>query len=551
MEDATRTPNNFIEEIVAQDLQQGKHASVLTRFPPEPNGYLHIGHAKAILVDFLTAEKFGGQCNLRFDDTNPVKEDTEYVDNIMEDIHWLGCDWGDRLFFASDYFDKLYGYAEQLIQKGLAYVCELTPEQMRAYRGTLTEPGKNSPWRDRPIEESLAEFRAMRDGKYKEGERTLRAKIDMASPNLNMRDPVIYRIMHTSHHRTGDAWCIYPMYDFQHPVSDAIEGITHSICTLEYEDHRPLYDWFLQALDWPNPPHQYEFARLNLAGTVMSKRYLKKLVDDQLVSGWDDPRMPTICGLRRRGYTPQAIRDFCATIGVAKSNSTVEMPVLEHCLRESLKTTTHRRMAVLDPIELVITNYPQGQSEEVEIANNAENPELGSRKVRFSSRVYIEREDFAIVPPPKYKRLSPDKEVRLMGAYIVKCTGYETDETGRVTRVLCEYDPQSASGQCARKVKGVLHWVDAQTAVDAQVRLYDVLIDDEAEGELEDRLNKHSLQVLEHAKVEAALGDVEPGESFQFIRMGYFCADPDGKPGAPVFNRSVGLKDTWAKQAKK
>ena len=551
MEDATRTPNNFIEEIVAQDLQQGKHASVLTRFPPEPNGYLHIGHAKAILVDFLTAEKFGGQCNLRFDDTNPVKEDTEYVDNIMEDIHWLGCDWGDRLFFASDYFDKLYGYAEQLIHKGLAYVCELTPEQMRAYRGTLTEPGKNSPWRDRPIEESLAEFRAMRDGKYKEGERTLRAKIDMASPNLNMRDPVIYRIMHTSHHRTGDAWCIYPMYDFQHPVSDAIEGITHSICTLEYEDHRPLYDWFLQALDWPNPPHQYEFARLNLAGTVMSKRYLKKLVDDQLVSGWDDPRMPTICGLRRRGYTPQAIRDFCATIGVAKSNSTVEMPVLEHCLRESLKTTTHRRMAVLDPIELVITNYPQGQSEEVEIANNAENPELGSRKVRFSGRVYIEREDFAIVPPPKYKRLSPDKEVRLMGAYIVKCTGYETDEAGRVTRVLCEYDPQSASGQCARKVKGVLHWVDAQTAVDAQVRLYDVLIDDEAEGELEDRLNKHSLQVLEHAKVEAALGDVEPGESFQFIRMGYFCADPDGKPGAPVFNRSVGLKDTWAKQAKK
>ncbi len=551
MEDATRTPNNFIEEIVAQDLQQGKHASVLTRFPPEPNGYLHIGHAKAILVDFLTAEKFGGQCNLRFDDTNPVKEDTEYVDNIMEDIHWLGCDWGDRLFFASDYFDKLYGYAEQLIQKGLAYVCELTPEQMRAYRGTLTEPGKNSPWRDRPIEESLAEFRAMRDGKYKEGERTLRAKIDMASPNLNMRDPVIYRIMHTSHHRTGDAWCIYPMYDFQHPVSDAIEGITHSICTLEYEDHRPLYDWFLQALDWPNPPHQYEFARLNLAGTVMSKRYLKKLVDDKLVSGWDDPRMPTICGLRRRGYTPQAIRDFCATIGVAKSNSTVEMPVLEHCLRESLKTTTHRRMAVLDPIELVITNYPQGQSEEVEIANNAENPELGSRKVRFSGRVYIEREDFAIVPPPKYKRLSPDKEVRLMGAYIVKCTGYETDEAGQVTRVLCEYDPQSASGQCARKVKGVLHWVDAQTAVDAQVRLYDVLIDDEAEGELEDRLNKHSLQVLEHAKVEAALSDAEPGESFQFIRMGYFCADPDGKPGAPVFNRSVGLKDTWAKQAKK
>ena len=551
MEDATRTPNNFIEEIVAQDLQQGKHASVLTRFPPEPNGYLHIGHAKAILVDFLTAEKFGGQCNLRFDDTNPVKEDTEYVDNIMDDIHWLGCDWGDRLFFASDYFDKLYGYAEQLIQKGLAYVCELTPEQMRAYRGTLTEPGKNSPWRDRPIEENLAEFHAMRDGKYKEGERTLRAKIDMASPNLNMRDPVIYRIMHTSHHRTGDRWCMYPMYDFQHPVSDAIEGITHSICTLEYEDHRPLYDWFLQALDWPNPPHQYEFARLNLAGTVMSKRYLKKLVDDQLVSGWDDPRMPTICGLRRRGYTPQAIRDFCATIGVAKSNSTVEMPVLEHCLRESLKTTTHRRMAVLDPIELVITNYPQGQSEEVEIANNAENPELGSRKVRFSGRVYIEREDFAIVPPPKYKRLSPDKEVRLMGAYIVKCTGYETDEAGRVTRVLCEYDPQSASGQCARKVKGVLHWVDAQTAVDAQVRLYDVLIDDEAEGELEDRLNKHSLQVLEHAKVEAALGDVEPGESFQFIRMGYFCADPDGKPGAPVFNRSVGLKDTWAKQAKK
>ncbi len=550
MQGEERTPNNFIEEAVWQDLQSGKIDRVQTRFPPEPNGYLHIGHAKALLADFLIAQKYGGRCNLRFDDTNPSKEETEYVENIMEDIHWLGCDWGDRLFFASDYFEQLYGYAEELIRRGKAYVCELTQEQMREYRGTLTEPGRESPWRDRPIEESLREFRAMRAGKYKDGERTLRAKIDMASPNLNMRDPVMYRILHMHHHRTGDKWCIYPMYDFQHPLSDAIEGVTHSMCSLEYEDHRPLYDWFLQALEWKNPPHQYEFARLNLTGTVMSKRYLRALVEEGLVSGWDDPRMPTLCGMRRRGYTPEAIRNFCSMIGLAKSNSTVEPAVLEHCVREALKTTTHRRMAVLDPIELVIENYPEGHSELLTVSNNAENPELGERQVPFSGRVYIEREDFAIVPPPKYKRLSPEKEVRLMGAYIVKCVGYETDDEGQVTRVRCTYDPDSMSGTGGRKVKGVLHWVDAQTALNAQIRLYESLILDDVEGEWKDKLNPRSLTTMANAKVEASLAQAEVGQSFQFIRQGYFCMDPDSTQDEWVFNRSVGLKDTWAKLKK-
>lgn len=541
--------NNFIEEIVARDLESGKHKKIVTRFPPEPNGYLHIGHAKAFLLDFGIAEKYHGQCNLRFDDTNPVKEDTEYVDNIMQDIRFLGCDWGDGLHYASDYFDQLYAYAEEIIQKGLAYVDFQTAEQMRQSRGTLTEPGQNSPYRDTPPEENLRLFRAMKAGAYKEGECCLRAKIDMASPNMNLRDPAMYRIMYTPHHRTGTAWCIYPMYDFAHPVSDAIEGVTHSICTLEFEDHRPLYDWFLQAIGFENPPHQYEFARLNIEGTIMSKRYLKRMVDEGYVSGWDDPRMPTICGLRRKGYTKGAIRRFCSTVGVAKSNSTVEPGVLEHCLREDLKPAAPRRMAVLDPVELVIENYPEGQSEKVTIANNAENEALGTREMTFSKHVYIEREDFAIVPPPKYKRLSPDKEVRLMGAYIVKCTGYETDDSGRVTLVRCTYDPDSLSGTGGRKVKGVLHWVDKATAVDAEVRLYENLVLD-GEGDFTQRINPNSLSVR-HAKVEKSLAGARPGDSFQFIRIGYFCADPDGTAAKPVFNRSVGLKDSWAKQVKK
>ena len=541
--------SNFIEEIVVQDLKSGKYEKIVTRFPPEPNGYLHIGHSKAFLLDFGIAEKYQGQCNLRFDDTNPVKEDTEYVENIMQDIRFLGCDWGDGLHYASDYFDQLYAYAEPIIEKGLAYVDFQTAEQMRATRGTLTEPGQNSPYRDATPEETLALFRKMKAGEYKEGECCLRAKIDMASPNMNMRDPAMYRIMYTPHHRTGTKWCIYPMYDFAHPVSDAIEGVTHSICTLEFEDHRPLYDWFLQAIGFENPPHQYEFARLNIEGTIMSKRYLRRMVEEGFVSGWDDPRMPTICGLRRKGYTKGAIRQFCATVGVAKSNSTVEPGVLEHCLRDDLKPTAPRRMAVLDPIELVIENYPEGKSETLTIANNAENEALGTREITFSKHVYIEREDFAIVPPPKYKRLSPEKEVRLMGAYIVKCTGYETDEEGNVTRVLCTYDEDSASGTGGRKVKGVLHWVDKNTAVDAEVRLYENLVL-EGEGDFTQRINPNSLSVR-HAKVEASLSDAAVQDSFQFIRIGYFCADPDGKPGAPVFNRSVGLKDSWAKQVKK
>lgn len=541
--------SNFIEEIVVQDLKSGKYEKIVTRFPPEPNGYLHIGHSKAFLLDFGIAEKYQGQCNLRFDDTNPVKEDTEYVENIMQDIRFLGCDWGDGLHYASDYFDQLYAYAEQIIEKGLAYVDFQTAEQMRATRGTLTEPGQNSPYRDATPEETLALFRKMKAGEYKEGECCLRAKIDMASPNMNMRDPAMYRIMYTPHHRTGTKWCIYPMYDFAHPVSDAIEGVTHSICTLEFEDHRPLYDWFLQAIGFENPPHQYEFARLNIEGTIMSKRYLRRMVEEGFVSGWDDPRMPTICGLRRKGYTKGSIRRFCATVGVAKSNSTVEPGVLEHCLRDDLKPTAPRRMAVLDPIELVIENYPEGKSETLTIANNAENEALGTREITFSKHVYIERDDFAIVPPPKYKRLSPEKEVRLMGAYIVKCTGYETDEEGNVTRVLCTYDEDSASGTGGRKVKGVLHWVDKNTAVDAEVRLYENLVL-EGEGDFTQRINPNSLSVR-HAKVEASLSDAAVQDSFQFIRIGYFCADPDGKPGAPVFNRSVGLKDSWAKQVKK
>lgn len=542
-------PSNFIEDIIEEDLKTGRVKQVITRFPPEPNGYLHIGHAKAIIVDFSAAEKFGGQCNLRFDDTNPVKEDTEYVESIQQDIHWLGFDWAGRIHYTSDYFEQLFDYAVELIRRGKAYVCDLTPEEISQTRGTLTQPGQDSPYRNRSVEENLKLFYEMRDGRYEDGEKTLRAKIDMASPNLNMRDPVIYRILHATHHRTGDQWCIYPMYDYAHPLSDAIEGITHSLCTLEFEDHRPVYNWFLEALDWPNPPRQYEFARLNLTGTVMSKRNLRLFVTERMVSGWDDPRMPTLSGLRRRGYTSQAIRDFCQRIGVAKSNSLVDMALLEHCIREDLKPKAHRRMAVLRPIELVITNYPEGKTEEVTLENNAENPELGSRTLRFSGRVYIDSEDFSLDPPPKYKRLAPGREVRLMGAYIVKCTGYETDEAGLVTKVLCEYDPESHSGSCTRKVKGVLHWVDANACEEAEIRLYEPLIapgEDGTEG-----FNEESLEIIHHAKVESALKDAAPGEQFQFIRQGYYCLDPDSRTeGHLVFNRIVGLKDSWAKMQK-
>ncbi len=541
--------SNFIEDIVVEDLKSGKRDHIMTRFPPEPNGYLHIGHAKAILVDFTIAEKYQGLCNLRFDDTNPVKEDTEYVENIQEDIRWLGCDWGDRLYYASDYFDKLYAYAEQLIQKGLAYVCFLSAEEMRQTRGTLTQPGQNSPYRDVAPEKNLALFREMKAGAFQEGTCSLRAKIDMSSPNLNMRDPVMYRIMFAPHHRTGDKWCIYPMYDYAHPVSDAIEGVTHSLCTLEFEDHRPLYDWVLKAIGFENPPQQIEFARLNLEGTIMSKRYLKRLVEQGVVSGWDDPRMPTLCGLRRKGYTSGAIRSFCALVGVAKSNSVVEPGLLEHCLREDLKTAVPRRMAVLDPIELIIENYPEDKAESLLVANNAENEAMGSRVVSFSRRLYIEREDFAIVPPPKYKRLSPGKEVRLMGGYIVLCTGYETDEQGRVARVFCTYDPETQSGKESRKVKGVLHWVDQKTALPAEVYLYDSLVL-EGEGDFLERINPDS-KVVRNAKVEASLQQAKPLESFQFIRQGYFCVDAEATPQRLVFNRSVGLKDSWAKQVQR
>ena len=533
------SPRNFIEEIIEEEILKGKHDSIVTRFPPEPNGYLHIGHCKAIVVDFGIAEKYQGQCNLRFDDTNPVKEETEFVDNIMEDLHWLGYDWGSGLYYASDYFDKLYLYAEQLIEKGLAYVCDLSPEDMREYRGTLTEPGKNSPYRERSIKENLALFRDMRDGKFKEGEKTLRAKINMSSPNLNMRDPVMYRILFAEHHRTKNKWCIYPMYDWAHPVSDAIEGVTHSTCSLEYEDHRPLYDWFVNALGFANPPRQIEFSRLNMTGTVMSKRHLRKLVEEKIVSGWDDPRMPTLCGLRRRGYTPEAVKNFIDNIGVAKSNSVVDTALLEYFLREDLKTKCTRRMAVLDPIEVEITNYPEGKTEMFTVGNNAENPELGEREISFSRTVYIEREDFAIDPPPKFKRLYPGAEVRLMGAYIIKCTGYEQDEFGLVKKIICEYDPESKSGEGSRKVKGVLHWVDG-TAQSAEVRFYESLVDQNGE------INPDSLRVFKNSLVEASLKNAKPGEKFQFIRQGYFCADAETGEKL-IFNRSVGLKDTWAK----
>ncbi len=547
---------NFIHQFISEDIAPGGRCAgmqVHTRFPPEPNGYLHIGHCKALTIDFGTAEKFGGICNLRMDDTNPTKEDEEFVDAIQEDIHWLGFDWGDRFFYGSDYFEEDYRQAELLIQKGLAYVCQLTPEEFREYRGGVGVPAR-SPWRDRPVEESLDLFRRMRAGEFPDGAMTLRAKIDLASGNFNMRDPVIYRINHLPHHRQGNKWCIYPMYDFAHPIQDALEGITHSLCSLEYEDHRPLYDWVINNTDVPSKPRQIEFARLGINYTVMSKRKLRKLVEENYVSGWDDPRMPTLCGLRRRGYTPAAIRNFCDRIGVAKNTSTVEYGFLEHCLREDLNDHAKRVMAVLRPVKLVITNYPAGQSETLTVENNPLDPSAGTREVTFSRELWVEAEDFLPEPVPKYKRLYPGgPECRLKGAYLIKCVGYETDEAGNVIEIAAEYDPDSRGGDPAdgRKVKGAtIHWVDAATAVDAQVRLYDNLFADEnpdaGDKDFLDCLNPASLEVLEGCRLEASLASAQPADRFQFLRLGYFCADSkDSRPGALVFNRSVSLKDSF------
>ena len=548
--------SNFIHNFVTEDIGPGgqfEGMTVHTRFPPEPNGYLHIGHCKALIIDFGTAVKYGGLCNLRMDDTNPAKEDTEYVDAIQEDIHWLGFDWGDRFFYGSDYFEQTYQYAEELIQKGLAYVCELTPEQFKEYRGDLTHPAV-SPYRDRPMEESLDLFRRMRAGEFPEGKYTLRAKIDLASGNINMRDPVLYRIRYIEHHRQGTKWCIFPMYDFAHPIQDALEGITHSLCSLEYENHRPLYNWVVENVSIPyHKPRQIEFARLNINYTVMSKRKLRQLVEEGRVSGWDDPRMPTLCGLRRRGYTPKSIRNFCERIGVSKVYSVVEYAFLEHCLREDLNETAKRVMAVTRPIPLTVTNYPEGQTEQFEIENNPGHPEDGTRMVSFSRHLFVEADDFLEEPVPKYKRLYPDgPECRLKGAYLIRCTGCVKDEAGNITEILCTYDPDSRGGDPAdgRKVKGAtIHWVDADTAMDAEVRLYDNLFSDPdpdgADKNFLDCLNPDSLTVIQGAKVEASLASAMPGDSYQFMRLGYFCADKDSTPEHLVFNRSVSLKDSF------
>ena len=550
MEANEKIASNFIEEFVQQDIAEGKViGQVQTRFPPEPNGYLHIGHVKALYVDFSVAEKFGGKCNLRFDDTNPTKEDVEFVDAIQEDIRWLGFDW-DQMLYGSDYFEQDYAFAVELIKKGLAYVCELTPEQFREYRGDTSTPAR-SPWRDRPVEESLDLFARMRSGEFPEGKYTLRAKIDLESGNFNMRDPVIYRIKYAHHHRHGDKWCIYPMYDFAHPIQDALEGITHSLCSLEYEDHRPLYNWVRDNVSVPSKPRQIEFARLGIDHTVMSKRKLRQLVEEGYVSGWDDPRMPTLCGLRRRGYTPRSIRNFCERIGVAKVNSTVEYSFLESCLREDLNDNARRVMAVLRPVKLVITNYPEGQSETMEVENNPLKPEDGTHTVTFSRELYVEGDDFLETPVPKYKRLYPGgPECRLKGAYLITCTGCKKDEAGNVTEIYATYDPDSRGGDPAdgRKVKGAtLHWVDAATAVDAEVRIYSNLFTeanpDECEGGFLNCINPNSLEVLTGCKVEASLKGVQAPADFQFLRQGYFCVDSkDSTPEHMVFNRAVELK---------
>jgi glutaminyl-tRNA synthetase len=556
---ATAAPaaTDFIRDIIADDLRSGKHARAHTRFPPEPNGYLHIGHAKAICLNFGVAAEFAGVCNLRFDDTNPTKEDVEYVDSIQEDVRWLGFDWADQMFYASDYFELLYQYAEQLIRDGKAYVDSLTADEIRAYRGTLTEPGRNSPNRDRPVEENMDLFRRMRAGEFADGALVLRAKIDMASPNINMRDPTLYRIRHAVHHRTGDAWCLYPTYDYAHPISDALEGITHSLCTLEFEDHRPLYDWCVDNLrhaarEFASRPQQIEFARLNLNYTVMSKRKLLALVEQKLVNGWDDPRMPTIAGLRRRGYTPEAIRDFCARIGVAKKENVIDVALLEHTVREDLNRRAARGLAVLRPLKVVIENYPEDKVEHVEAVNNPEDPSAGSRSLPFSRVLYIDQDDFMEQPPKKFFRLSPGNEVRLRYAYILKCERVVKDGSGAIAELRCTYDAESLSGATAtRRVKGTIHWLSAAHAVAAEVRLYDRLFSsaDPGEGGREplDDLNPGSLERLTSARVEPSLAGAAPGTRYQFERLGYFSVDPDSRPGAPVFNRTVTLKDTWAR----
>ncbi len=550
---------DFIRQIVAEDCEKGTWGGrVHTRFPPEPNGYLHIGHAKSICLNYGIAAQFGGKFNLRFDDTNPCKEEQEYVDSIIEDVRWLGAEWEDRLFFGSDYFQQMYDWAVDLIKKGKAYVCDLTAEQTREYRGTLTQPGKNSPWRDRSIEENLDLFTRMKEGQFPDGARTLKAKIDMAHPNLNMRDPVMYRILHASHHRTKDNWCIYPMYDWAHGLEDSIEGITHSICTLEFENHRPLYDWFLDQLDIYHP-RQIEFARLNLTNTVMSKRKLLQLVKDRHVSGWDDPRMPTLCGLRRRGYSPQAIQNFCKVIGVNKFNSTVDFSLLEHCLREDLNKTSPRAMAVLNPLRVVITNYPEGQTEELDAVNNPEDLAAGTRKVPFSKVLYIEQEDFMENPPKKFFRLAPGREVRLRYAYFIKCRQVIKDQSGSIVELHCTFDPDTRGGDApdGRKVKATIHWVSAAHAINAEVRLYDHLFTKENPNDAEDgqdftaNLNPDSLRILTGCKIEPALKNTKPLDRWQFERMGYFCTDSDSRDGRFVFNRTATLKDTWAKVQQK
>ncbi len=556
MPEDQKPAGDFIREIVARDLADGRVGQVHTRFPPEPNGYLHIGHAKSIHLNFGVAAEYGGLCNLRMDDTNPEKEEQEYVDAIVRDVRWLGFDWDGRFFFASDYYEECYHRAEALIGKGLAYVCDLSADEVRRHRGTLTEPGRPSPYRDRPPAENLDLFRRMRAGEFPDGSRTLRAKIDMASGNINLRDPVLYRIMRATHHRTGDAWCIYPMYDYAHPIGDALEGITHSICTLEFEDHRPLYDWVLDNLDLAARPRQYEFARLNLTHTVMSKRKLLQLVEGKHVSGWDDPRLPTLAGLRRRGFPPEAIADFCDRIGVAKRDSTVDVALLEHCVREHLNRWAPRVMAVLDPVRLVIDNWPEGVTEEVETENNPEDSAAGTRKLPFGRELFIERDDFREVPPPKYHRLSPGREVRLKSAYLVTCTGLEKDADGRVTMIRCAYDPGSRGGEApdGRKVKSTIHWLSAAASVPAEVRLYDYLfacdVPGQESGDFLTDLNPASLTVLGDSLVESSAAGLAPGSRCQFTRQGYFAVDPDSAPGRPVFNRIVTLKDTWAKVAK-
>ena len=550
--DAGEKASNFIHDFIDEDLKEGVYTRVQTRFPPEPNGYLHIGHAKAICIDFGTAEKYGGSCNLRLDDTNPTKEDVEYVDAIMEDIKWLGYHW-DNVYYASDYFDYIYECALELIKKGLAFVCDLTADQMREYRGTLTEAGKESPYRNRSVEENLDLFRRMTDGEFENGAKVLRAKIDMSSPNLNMRDPIIYRIMKVPHHRTGDKWCVYPMYDFAHPLSDAKEGVTHSLCSLEFENHRPLYDWFLKALDIKTPPRQIEFARMNVNYTLTSKRKCLKLVKDGLVSGWDDPRMATICGMRRRGYPAEAVREFVSKIGVSKAYSVIDFALFESCVRDYLNREAERTMAVLRPLKVIIDNYDENMTEELEVEVNPNRPELGNKKVTFSKEIYIEKEDFMLDPPGKYFRLCPAKEVRLKGAYFIKYASLETDEKGNITAVHCTYDPQTRGGDApdGRKVKGTIHWVSAKTAKKATVRLYDRLFmvenpsDEEGVSSFADNLNPNSLEVVKGALIESDVANAKPGDVFQFMRQGYFTVDPDTTEDEIIINRTVALKDSF------